>query len=59
MDVSETLVLVPVGGFFAKRGPLSARDAGSPRLVSSGEGETTVLAVLDQGVERIGYSRTE
>jgi hypothetical protein len=52
MDVSETLVLVPVGGLFAKRGPLGARDAGSPRLVSSGgEGETTVLAVLDQGVE--------
>lgn len=24
-----------------------------------GEGETTVLAVSDQGVEGIGYSRTE
>lgn len=35
-NVSETLVLVPVGGLFAKRGSLGARDAGSPRLVSSG-----------------------
>lgn len=32
-NVSETLVLVPVGGLFAKRGSLGARDAGSPRLV--------------------------
>lgn len=29
-------MLVPVGGLVAKRGSLGARDAGSPRLVSSG-----------------------
>lgn len=60
MDVSETLVLVPVGGLFAKRGPLGARDAGSPRLVSSGGGRNDGARYIGSGRRRgIEYSRTE